>query len=42
MKEVDLNKDNAIDYSEFLAMMKRDLRSELRKSEMRKSNLSRK
>lgn len=46
MKEVDLNKDNEIDYHEFLAMMKRDLRSDLRRSnmtnrsELRRSNLS--
>lgn len=39
MKEVDINKDNVIDYSEFLEMMRRDLRSELRKSELRRSEL---
>eukprot|EP00347_Sterkiella_histriomuscorum_P008559 403344629 len=41
MGEVDLNKDRVIDYSEFLAMMKRDLRSELRKSELRQSEMRR-
>ena len=36
--ETDTNKDGVIDYNEFLEMMKRDLRSEMRSRGTRKLN----
>lgn len=38
MEEADTNNDKMIDYNEFLEMMKRDLRSEIRSRGMRKNN----
>lgn len=39
IKEVDFNNDNKIDYSEFLEMMKRDLKGEAAEEAVKKQGL---